>query len=208
MPTVRISENTTRDFTGVDDAGSNVSTPTTPAGSATSFVCSGFGDEIGFLRFQGLSNIDSGATVTAVTIGLTKNNVTAAGSVAFKPLLRAWVEAELTHNVYSTGNSWQTAGGSGALDSEAASATLTCDTAAATVTFSDAALLADVQDFISGAQANEGWRLTHTSDYAGFVSSEGADGSRPYIDVTYTASGATSPPPRPQGTRIAPLMFY
>lgn len=71
----------------------------------------------GLLKFD-LSSIPSAAKLESAQITLTvvTDYSTNARTMRVYPLLRNWVELEATWNVYSTGNAWQTAGGTGALD--------------------------------------------------------------------------------------------
>jgi hypothetical protein len=69
-----------------------------------------------------LSSIPAGSTVLSAILSLYAITDNSTNAVAFKVHrpLRAWVEDQATWQIYSTGNSWQTAGGFGALDCEQA----------------------------------------------------------------------------------------
>jgi hypothetical protein len=209
VPTVVISDDTTgRDFTGVEDVRIRLAAPTTNDGSGTTLEATAYdvGDDNRFLiRFTGLSNIPSNATVSSVTLTLNcitnLANVTAPNEVQIYRCTRAFVEGQATWNIYSTGNSWATAGGRGTGDSEAsASHTEAPSSGTGDKTFSGSGLVTDVQAWIDGSVTNNGWLIKHSGDPSGslqtkvfeFVSSEGADGSRPSLSVTYTVPASSN----------------
>jgi hypothetical protein len=142
------------------------------------------------LKFD-LTSIPAGSTITAATLGLNCSDASAS-TIQMRKLLRIWVELQATWNIYSTGNSWTTAGGIS--DGNDRSATITASTAISGTgwkTWSDDQLITDIQAMIDGG-ANNGWHFQNSSDpnvYPAFVSSDGTDGSRPYLSVTYTAAG-------------------
>ena len=115
-----------------------------------------------------VSGIPAGAIVTSVTLSLWETTAASSGGAPaswaqeLHRLLRDWVEAEATWNVYSTGNNWSTAGATNAADRAAAvSASLTMDgtAAGAFVDWSGAGLVADVQAWVDGMATNYGWLL-------------------------------------------------
>jgi hypothetical protein len=101
--------------------------------------------------------------------------------------------------VYSGANSWGTAGGiSDGVDREASPAgTLVVGAAGA---YKEIALSTSlVQGWINGSIANYGLHLERTDGsndgvYMLFVSTDGADATRPYLSVTYTASAGGGVP--------------
>lgn len=206
MPTVVISDNTSgADFSGVEDARIRLAAPTTNDGSGATLEATAYDvgdDNRSLIRFAGLSNIPSTATITSVTLTINCStnlaNVVAPNEVVIHRCLRAFVEGQATWNIYSTGNSWATAGGLGTGDAVAsASHTEAPSAGTGDKAFSSAGLLADVQAWVDGSVANNGWLIKHSGDPSGslqtkvyeFVSSEGADGSRPRLSVTYTDAG-------------------
>lgn len=67
-----------------------------------------------FIRWNNFGNIPDGATVTAAKLVL---YIDTDVSDTYHPIykcIQPWVADEATHNIYSTGNSWGTAGGQGA----------------------------------------------------------------------------------------------
>lgn len=114
-----------------------------------------------------VSSVPAGATLTAATLSLFEQSVgTEIGANVFtariKRLLRNWVEAEATWNIYSIGNNWSVAGGSSGSDYSATdSATWTYKSPALNAfrDFATAQILTDVSNFVSGAVSNFGWLL-------------------------------------------------
>ena len=208
MPTITIGDDTGTSFSGVEDVRIRLAVPTTNDGSGTTLEATAYdvGDDNRLLiRFTGLSNIPSTATIDSVTMTLNCSantaNTAAPNEVEVYRCTRAWVEGQATWNVYSSGNSWATAGGRGTGDSEAATSLLAApgDTTG-DKTFSSAGMVADVQAWVNGSVVNNGWILKHSGDPSAslltkvfeFVSSEGADGNRPVLSVTYTEAGGSS----------------
>lgn len=147
------------------------------------------------VRFPGLSNIPATATITSVTFGLyVVNGGGGAGvDVGLKRLLRDSTIAQSTWNVYSTGNSWATGGGVGSGDVYATASASLLDLGLAAqwheVTQTSGGLVADIQDIVDGTASNYGWNIIPSSstalNYAVAVSSNGDNGTRPYLKVVY-----------------------
>jgi len=201
MTVVNIGDNTTgsptMDFTGTEDTWLRENATTTNYGSETTvFVADASGADFhGCFKFPGLSNISASAIVSAAVLNIYQ--VTGGASSTYCDiyrLLRDWVEGEATWNIYSTGNNWGTAGGINATD-RSGTTTGTIDTPGVTgyQTNSSAQLVTDVQNFVDGTWGNYGWHLDRNSGASGnsqYGASDGTDGQRPYLSVTYTvASG-------------------
>ena len=141
-----------------------------------------------------LSSITGPVTVTNATLSILRGGTHDGDSTcsAYR-LLRNWVETEATWNVYSTGNSWSTAGAAynNADRDVDLSAAVILDTIGDLEwkDFSSAQLAADVQDMINNG-SNYGWVLfLNTSPVAWhvFVSSEDVTTTnRPKLTITYT----------------------
>lgn len=204
MPTVTIGDNTTGvDFTGTDDTKLRSANPTTnfATDNLEPFSWDVGDDGTVCLRFTGLSNISGPVTVSAaeVRLYLTAELGADAKQMDLRRLLRNWVEAQATANDFSTGNAWQTQLGVGANDiSATVSATLNVGiTTGQYYVWSDAQLATDVENWINGVNANDGWLLKpqtfdHLTQVHTFGSSEGTDGRRPLLVFTYT-TGAAEP---------------
>lgn len=185
-----------------EDAYIEDANPTTNTGGATILVV---GETDGGaavfrspLQFD-LSSIPAGSTINSATLTLTLEaaaSTYAANNRAMKVyrLLRNWVEAQVTWNVYSSGNSWATAGAANTTtDREATdigSATILTSAAdesevAITLTASK------IQEMISGGVfTNNGFLLqndTETNDRHDFHSSETATAAKaPKLVIDYT----------------------
>ena len=199
--TVIISNNTTGayagDYSGVSDAHIKLSAATTNYGTLATMETTNYqaGDHTStVISFTGLSNIPSNATITSATLGLYMSNVDSSNRIiTVKRLLRNWVVGQVTWSVYSAGNSWTTAGALS--DGNDRSATITANPSiAASVgwkTWASEQLVTDIQNMVNGTNANYGWHFERTegiddAQYMVYDSSDAADGTRPYLSVTYT----------------------
>lgn len=205
MPTVTISANTSADFGGVADTVLADNTPTANYSTADQLEVaadSGTVFKTILIKFTGLSNIPSGSTVTAVTVRLYRN-----GGFAFAMadwdlhrLLRDWDPGTATHVNYATADfgttefPWAAGGALGTGDAEAvASGSMTIFNETSYREATGSGLVADVQDWVDG-DPNYGWLITTLDDTAQLVaSSEGADGLRPELVVTYSTGGGEEP---------------
>ena len=204
MTIVVIGDNTGDDYAGTDDTHLEEGAPTTNRDSLIYFETSKYSANNwahGLLRFSGLSNITGPVTVSDAKISLTIGD--AAGlnhTVSWYRLLRAWVVAEATWNIYSTANNWGTAGGTGAADRSStlsAQATNISATIGDVVEFTGTQIDQDVEDFINGDLTNDGWHGERTdgsndTTYRQWRSEGATDGLRPYLTVDYTAGGAAT----------------
>ena len=156
------------------------------------------GDSTNFLIKWDLSSIPAGSTINSVQIDIIQSGVVGADVISCHRLLRNWVVSEATWNIYSTGNSWSTAGGSNDLDrSSTVSASLSVgDTTGTKSWLTTAQLVSDVQNFVDGTQSNYGWWFTSAqngSHYHIFRSSNDATATnRPKITIDYTAGAEPS----------------
>jgi hypothetical protein len=208
MPTVVIGNNTGDDYSGTEDAQIKESSPTYTYGNRITMEITKYasGDHTNtLLRFKGLSNLPSGITVSASAINLyCASHSSGSRTATAKRLLRDWVEGwgdSISHDSdtpnmccwdeYGDGNSWATAGGlsDGNDRSSTSSGTMAMDgTGYKELTGSQ--LNTDIQNGYNQ------WHLERTdgeddSTWDTFTSSEGTDGQRPYLSVTYTESGGT-----------------
>ena len=197
MPTETIGENTGDDYTGClgtrmvqDVPDGNASGRGTFAVELLSAV-----NRNALIFLGGLSNISSGASVSDASLFLYQTSYGSTNQeVTLKRCLRAAVNAQFTWNIYSTGNSWTTAGGLS--DGNDRSATISYQAVVSSGTgsykeFTSAQMITDVDtdvgvgDLIWHAQ-----RTASDSDGAfRFRSDTGTDGQRPYLSVTYTEGG-------------------
>lgn len=151
----------------------------------------------GWFKFNALSDgtIPSTAIVISAVLTLTSldDYATASETISVYRVKRAWVGAQATWNIYSTGNNWQTAGGTGANDydstalgSFAMGAAETSGTAH-NITLNAAA----IQEMISGAFANNGFMIkspdvTLNTLYVYAAHGDATASYRPKLVITYT----------------------
>ena len=138
------------------------------------------------------------ADITLTTSGATSGT----GAIEIFPGLRTWVEDEATWNIYSTGNSWQTAGGTGALDVSASNYsiyTLAGDGGDVGIEFNgNASLISAVQENTGvGESINICVQQTGSESVASFYDSEdGTESNRPNIVVSYDSEDEPVEPVR------------
>jgi N-acetylneuraminic acid mutarotase len=138
-----------------------------------------------------LSSIPAGAEITSATLSLyavTDNSDNARTYRVFR-IKRAWVETQATWQIYSTGNSWQTIGGFGALDCEQTDIGSRDFTAAETVNqFKNFPLTPTTKEALD---LGNGWMIkvdTELADHYQFKSSsDGEPTLRPKLSITYRA---------------------
>jgi hypothetical protein len=149
----------------------------------------------GLIKFD-LSSLASDVLITSATLHLYEDSASdAAGvgahAVALHRVLRNWVEAQATWNIYSTGNNWGTAGAGNDTDrTAAASATLSLDGTSANAYVQWTGLAADVQAML--AANNFGWLVQAlTAEELGaqcfnkFKTSDEVLAKRPKLEVGY-----------------------
>jgi len=110
----------------------------------------------------------AGVVITSVALDLWEYQTSATGAVTswaveLRRVLRSWVEAETTWNIFSTGNNWGTAGCGNATDRDATVlATTTLDGTAANgfITWSGAGLVALMQAWTDDPASNLGVLLS------------------------------------------------
>ena len=154
----------------------------------------------GLIKFPGLSNISSAATVSAASMSIMPNNDGDAISYSARRMLRAWVIDEVTHTLESTGVNWTDGGGLAGALQDGVDRTGTPE---GTDTFTGGVqqyeemigLATAAQNWIDGGWDNDGLHLQDTavafgSPFRHMISSQGADGSRPYFEVDFTVGGA------------------
>lgn len=213
MSTVTIGDNTTDTYSGCEDAAilsSYIGIPfnTNNLGAYALIGVDNFaGTHQGatLIKFSGLSNLPTTAAVSAATLYLylDPSANTQDFTLTVYGVLRDWIEGtgapadrsadtpySCCWNEYGDENTWTTAGCGGAgTDRDAASAgTLAISALAAAGWFAISIDTDLVESWLSGSRSNYGIVVTTSQIDALItgVSSEGADGSRPYISVTYT----------------------
>lgn len=174
---------------------------------------SGVGDiRSSLLKFD-LSSIPANAVINSAVLSLwlaldESDNARTARVYRQK---RAWVESQVTWNVYSTGNSWQTAGGVGSDDIDLVS--IGSHAFSASEANGEKQFLltaAAVEEWVSGAFANNGLIIvmdTQSDDGYQFRSSDyvAFPANRPQLAINYTtcspsASRSKSPSSSPSSS--------
>ena len=200
MPTVVIGNNTGDDYSGTEDGRLIQATPNTNSGTVDVFdMIKAVSDQYthSLIRFSGLSNISAVATVSSAVLSLYHFNGTSVQTFSLRRLLRNWVEAQATWNIYSTDNNWSTAGATSDGNDRSSGVSATLTNSSSVGRYRDSGdLSADVKSFINGDLTNNGWHGERTDGADdGFVvrfrSSNTGDGYRPYLTVTYTESSGT-----------------
>jgi hypothetical protein len=218
LPTITIGNNTGDDITGTEDTQIYEGDPTVnqDGNDLDMGKFSGGVHRHGLIRFTGISSIPAGATITNATMYLWLNAASATANQTFtlRRSLRNWVEGQATWNVYSTGNSWTTAGGLDTTNDRSSASSGTSAAIGSTTGLyyafcaDDATFIANIQGFLDGDFTNNGWHIERTdaandATFRVFTRSEGTDGQRPYLEVTYTeaAAGGSYVPGLPQRNR-------
>lgn len=146
-----------------------------------------------------LSPIPAGSTIDNATLTLTQYAGSNTDTLAVFRVHRAWVEAQATWNIYSTGNNWGTAGCNNTTnDREAANiGSLSVGTTAGAKNWTLTA--SKIQEMITGGVfTNNGFIVLQTSAAAAtashlFRSSDyGTAADRPKLVVNYTEGGGAS----------------
>jgi hypothetical protein len=175
-------------FASRPDAASGVDThinsaaPTTNYNTATS-ISAGTSTTNTFrtlIKFD-ISSIPATATIISAKLILfvSSDSSTNARIFVVRRLLRNWVLAQATWNIYSTGNNWQTAGGTGANDLDPtnwASLAFTASEAANTEKIFELSPT-EFQKMVDGTYPNYGWMIRNTvesSDRYDFYSANNA----------------------------------
>lgn len=147
-----------------------------------------------------LSSIPAGSTINSASLRLYDVNSAFsdnARTVRWYPLLRNWVEGEVTWNNYSTGNAWATAGaGNTTTDREATdigSVAMPEPEVAGWYEMS-ALTVSKLQAWLDGTQSNYGGILvseTETNDLHNFDGRSGGNSRPPELIIAYTTAVAS-----------------
>ena len=174
------------------------------------------------IRFKNIAaNLGAGKVITAATLNLyaTAAPVIGGDQLSVYQMKRAWVEGTLNEanrsgdtpysccwNEFGSASAWQTVGGDGANDrGSVAIDTINVPTGAGYQAWN---ILTAVQNWYDGTWAEDGIILVHSDEATAednlvtHVSSEGTDGQRPYLSITYTVRFRGSPLNRPLASPI------
>jgi len=143
-----------------------------------------------------LSTLPADAIISSAILSLYLSSNLADNTRTFgvHRLKRAWVPAQATWNIYSTGNNWSTAGGFHADDCEQTNIGSTSIVASPSVGFIDFSLTPTTK---TGLDLGNGFLIlaqtTELNDYHEFLSSDDATaGNRPKLVITYTVPATSN----------------
>lgn len=199
--TQTFGNNTADSFTGtVDNTLKSIAPTTNQSGNnfleATRYDV---GDEQPTLiKFTSLGSIPSDAVITSARIYLNLISQGLDNLINVHRLLRVWDVATSTWNEASTGVNWGTAGAKLDGTDREATPTGSVNLLDGVIGLTSIDVTSDVQGFVNGSLVNNGWLLDRdivgafANGFTVFTSSEGADGLRPYLSVTYTVPVAVA----------------
>lgn len=201
MTVAVISENTSGStYTGVQDTILYEFDPTSPFyNNQTTVEVSSktVGDRAHVVwDFTGLTNIPTGATVSAVDFEFTTTTAPGSQSVSIYGFNTSPVYGQMSWDNRATATAWTSGGALNSTDVNTTALETQACAAASVVHFTGASLLAFVQAKVTAgvslkllaARSND---TIYDSQGVVIVSSEGTDGSRPKLTVTYTVGSAT-----------------
>lgn len=185
-------------LTATADAEIDGAQPTTARGGNTTLQVGEYKAGANILRSLvkfDLSTVDAGKTIASAVLKVYDDGsdfASNAGTLKVYRVLRNWVEAEVTWNVYSTGNSWATAGcGNTTTDREATEIGSVATSATESAGYVSIDLTpAKVQEWVSGALANYGVLLkqdTESDDEHQYAARQTAN--PPLLEITYETGG-------------------
>lgn len=208
MPTVVIGNNTGDDYSGTDDNSLEQIGPTNNYGGYSGILLRAHASYSYYMliKFSGLSSITGPVSVSEASLYLYHYEGEYTATTTLRGLLRNWIEGTLygdnrsgntpyssCYNEYGSGSAWTTAGALGdGTDRDSDS----CGTIATNASFGyrqSSDISSIVEDWINGDRSNYG--LHGSSSHSSQIrlrSSEGTDGQRPYLTVTYTESGGAT----------------
>jgi len=216
MPTVVIGNNTGDDYSGTEDTLIKQASAENNYGSKDNFEITKYNTNDyshSLIKFSGISSLPSDITISASTMYLyCSTHASGTRTATAKRLLRDWIEGSLNGsnrsgnspysscwNEYGSGNTWTSSGAiSDGNDRSGTDSGIMDLDGTGYKSVSDNQLNLDVENITNGTYNNYGWHFEVTGTpatytYDVFTSSEGSDGQRPYLSVTYTESGSVVP---------------
>lgn len=187
------------DSTGHIDTYIDEANATTNNGSAANLGVldySGSDEQRAILKFD-LTDLPDNSTITGAHLQCYIELISVDSTYGCYGLKRDWVEAEATWNIYSTGNSWATAGAKNTTSDIDASAQDTDTTGTSSGVWMAWDVSGWLQDVTDGTRTNYGLCIARTtlpndSHYCNLSSSEQTDGQRPELWIDYTEGAAGS----------------
>jgi hypothetical protein len=199
--TVTLGENTTNTFASTKNRLLKESTPSTGYTSSLEVSHYAAGDYSNTTIKVSLASITGPITVTSATLFLYQDNQGGSSTLEARRLLRDWYEPETNWDEWSSGNAWTTGGARSNGNDRIATVSGTTTppaTSGVWVSFTGAGMATDVQNWVNDSTTypNYGWVLERQgigedAIFHHFISTQGSDGQRPYLQVIYTTgSGA------------------
>jgi len=189
-----------QDTSGVDDSILREKEATTNYGN-TDPILIGYGSATttilrGIFRFDlslGTNPPPVGAVVSAASVTLNCASYNTSKTLIVYQCLRAWVENQVTWNIWKTSNNWSTAGAAsdGNDYSSTDLGTLAVTSTGSKVINLNASGIAVVQGWVNGTTANNGFIIRHTVEATNnntYSSAEnGTAGNRPLLTIEWLA---------------------
>ncbi|WAS94987.1 DUF3616 domain-containing protein [Nannocystis punicea] len=183
----------TSSYAGTRDTMLDGDSPSTKNGGDTSLSVEEATEVVSLLSWDLSASIPTTAVVEAVTVTLEISDKSPE-TFSLYEARRAWNEANATWNAWTTGSSWQTAGGYGTGDRGTVALGSFSAAETGSVTFSlNAAGVALVQQWVANPTSNRGFFLdgAGTSNRLEFRASEyGTKARRPKLTVTWHEADA------------------
>lgn len=153
----------------------------------------------GLIRFTEVSNIPTTAQIKTATLQLylSGDQTNTIRTCRVFRSLRAWVEAQATWNIWSTGNNWATAGAFGAADCEQTDIGSLEFSATPTINqyYNFVLTPSKVQEWVDGTLTNNGLLVkmdTESDDTLAFSSATDGATKRPTLEVVYRVPFSTA----------------
>jgi hypothetical protein len=199
MPTVIVGLNTGDDYASGTSNELAEQNPTTVAAGTNFYVStySASDERHGLLTFD-LAALPTGQVVSSARLAriVTDHAGTNINMIQWRRVLRTINTAQVTWNVYSTGNSWGTAGGKAdGTDRDADVSFLGPDSSTPSLDYRFFDATSDGRTDIANAMGVGviSWLAqranTNATEYINFGGSSGTDSVRPYLEITYAAGG-------------------
>ena len=209
ITTYVISENTTRNYAGVEDlqiSARNGFMGNTRLRASSWELGPPFDARASLIRFTGMASLPAGGTVVAVRLRLYQTNWTDFGaggnqsSLNIAPSLRDWNASQAEWPIFSTGNTWTQAGGhTDASDYDAANNVVISAPATSVqnntyITYDISAMAGVFDEIYKGTRANNGIILSrlpyaNLTEEQEWMQSEGTDGQRPILEIDIETGG-------------------
>jgi hypothetical protein len=199
MPTETIGDNSGDDYSGSEFAEIREASPTSNFGSNSLVSYNPTGsstEESAVIGFSGISNITSG-TVTSASMYMYQSSFSGnTHTISANRLLVSFTESQVTWNIRSTGNNWNTGGAKGSGTDRSSTQTGVWSFPSSPdgyYAITDGQLITDCQNLIDGTWTIPQWITERTDSNSGtknIDTDDGTDGERPYLSITYSTGAS------------------